>query len=457
MKLSLKEKLIYATGNMGVALITAIHMLFLVFIFFPSNNARLDYVIPQNGLFLGITVLGLILFGSRIFDAFTDPWIASISDNSKNKKGKRLPFMRKAAIPMAVSFILVFFVPFTTSISGINVLWLAVFMVLSALFLTLYVIPFGTLMVDMAKSPEDKIDLSTFSSAFWFGGFLIVSFSTSLWEPLEKAFSLTRIGSIQLSFIIIGFLGVVLLFVPTIFLDEKNYEVKEKTKTFHFKESIKTVSKNKSFMAFFTGNTLYGIATYIFETGLIYYIIVLALLDEGVQGPLTIVIGALTLGSYPLINKFAKKHGKRPVMIIGFALFAITFVIISMLGLWGVNPYILLGALALVVPFSQAAFGILPGVMTADCAAYDLKINKEDHSGMYVAATGFSSKLGGSIATILFTSFLIFGKDVHDDLGIRIAALFAGGLSIIGILTMLKYNEKRILSYAKEDNSNEKI
>lgn len=454
MKLTLKEKLIFATGNMGIALITVIHMLFLVFVFFPADNARLDYVIPQNSLLLGLTILGIILFGSRIFDAFTDPWIASLSDNSKNKKGKRLPFMRKAAIPMAISYVAVFFVPFVNEVHALNIVWLATSMILSALFLTLYSIPYYTLMVDMAKSPEDKVDLGTYSSAFWFVGFLIVSFSTSLWEPLETGLNISRIASIQMSFVFVAILGIILMFIPTIFLDEKNYESKVKVKTVHFSESIKTVSKNKSFIAFFIGNTAYGVATYIFETGLIYFITVLALLNENVQGPLTTAIGVLTLLSYPLINKIAKKHGKRPVMIIGFALFTATFLVISALGLWGINPYILLIFMAALVPFSQAAFGILPGVMTADCAAYDMHRNKEDNSGMYVAAMGFSAKLGGSIATILFTSFLLLGKDVHDDLGIRVAAVFAGVLSVIGIITMLRYNEKEILSYAKELKNN---
>lgn len=457
MKLSLKEKLIFSTGNLGVALITVIHMLFLVFIFFPDSEARLEYVIPQNAVFLGLTILGIILFASRLFDSVTDPWIASISDRSKNKKGKRLPFMRKAAIPMAASYVLVFFIPFTDGIHTLNVLWLAVFMILSVLFLTLYSIPYYTLMVDMAKTPEDKVDLGTYSSAFWFVGFLIVSFTTSLWVPLEKALNLTRLGSMQLSFIIVAALGVVFLFIPTIFLDEKNYETKEIPERMSIKAAIKTVSKNKSFMAFFFGNTAYGTATYFFETGLIYYITVLALLEEGVQGPLTTAIGALTLACYPLINKMAKKMGKKPVMLVGFVLFTLTFIIVSALGLWGINPWILLIGIAVFIPFSQAAFGILPGVITADCAAYDLSVNKQENAGMYVAALGFSAKLGGSIATILFTSFLVFGKDRGDDLGIRIGAIFAAVLSIIGIITMLRYNEKEILSYAKDDKVNEKI
>lgn len=457
MKLTLKEKLIYATGNMGVSLVTVIHMLFLVYFFFPSDNAELSYVIPQGSILIIFTVLGLILFASRLFDAVTDPMIASLSDKSKNKKGKRIPFMRKAALPMAISYVAVFFIPFVNEVHALNVVWLAVFMVLSALFLTLYSVPYYTLMVDMGKDQDDLVDLGTYASAFWFVGFLVVSFAGALWVPFENWFGLTRVESIQLSFVIFGLLGFILIMIPTFFLHEKDYESKTNTNRLSFKDSIRTVSKNKSYMLFFIGNTAYNIATYIFETGLIYFITVLAVLKLSVQGPLTTVMGVLTLLCYPLINKIAKKHGKRPIMLIGFSLFTITFVVISFLGLGNLNPMILLGAIVLLSPFSQAAFGILPGVMTADCANYDKYVNKEDHAGMYVAATGFSQKLGGSLATIIFTSFLLLGKDVDADLGIRLVVIFAALLSIVGVLTMLRYNEKEVLSYKDAMSKDSKL
>ncbi len=453
MKLSLKEKLIFSCGNLGVAMIQVIHMLFLVSIFFPSNKMRLDYVIPQGSIFVGITVLGIILFSSRLFDAVTDPIIANWTDNFKSKHGKRIPFMRMAAIPFALVSVLVFFVPVVTGIASINIIWLTVFMFLTAIFFTLYTVPFYALIVDMAKLPEDKVDLGTYSSAFWFVGFLLVASVTAIWVPLENLLSITRLESIQLSFVIVGIIGSLFMLVPAFLLDGSKYHSESSNEKITFMKSVKTVSKNKSFMAFFVGNTAYGVATYIFETGLLYYITVLALLDESVNGLLTTVIGVFTLLSYPFINKFAKKYGKRPVMVIGFILFALTFLVISLLGLGGVNPYILLGGMVFLVPFSQAAFGILPTVMSADCAAYDTYKTSEDKSGMYLAAMGFSLKLGGSIATILFTSFLLMGKDVGDDFGIRFGAIFGIGLAVIGIIAMLFYNEKEILTYAEGERN----
>jgi len=444
--LSLKEKLIYATGNMGVGLMMAMHMLFLVYFFFPSNVARLPYLIPQGSLFMGLTLLGIILFTSRIFDAITDPLIASLSDRSRFKSGKRIPFMRIAAIPMALSYVLVFFVPVLTGITTLNVIWFSFFMFISVIFITMYTIPYYTLIVDMAHTSEEKVDLGTYSSAFWFAGFLLASMASSLWEPLELGLTISRVESIRFSFVIIGIIASICMLVPALLINESNYETSTTTQKVSFTKAIKTVSKNKSFLAFLIGNVVYNVATYIFETGLLYFITVLALLNEEVQGPLTTIIGVLTLLSYPFVNKFAKRFGKKPIMLIGFVLFAFSFIVVTAFGLWGVNPYYLLIVLAVLVPFSQAAFGILPTVMTADCAAYDKRIRNEENSGMYVAAMSFSSKLGGSIATILFTSLLILGKDVGNDFGIRAATILAAVLSMIGFIIMLGYDEKKILN-----------
>lgn len=450
MKLHLREKIIFSFGNLGIALITVIHMLFLVYVFFPANNSGLGYVIPQENIFLGITILGIILFASRLFDIITDPIVAHLSDNSKNIKGKRLPFMAKSAIPMGVIYVAVFFIPITDGIRTINIIWVGVTLILSALFLTLYSIPYYTLMVEMAKLPEDKIDLGTYSSAFWFLGFLIVSFATLSWEMIEKWFGCSRLMSIQISFVVIAFIGIVCLFIPVLFLDEKKYVKDRVLRNLGIRKSILEVGKNKSFVVFIISNIIYGVSTYIFETGLIFYITVLALKNEGIQGPLTTVIGILTLLSYPLINKLAKKSGKKVIMIIGFILFGLTFMVIAGLGMKGLNVNFMLGIIAVLAPFSQAAFGILPGVITADCADYDRYKSGVNKSGMYMAVNVFSQKVGGTIATIIFTGFLLLGKDVRDDLGIRLAVIFAAVICIMGVISIFKYDEKEILSYAEE-------
>lgn len=452
-RLSLKEKLIYSAGNFGFSLVTVIHMLYLVFFFFPPKDAGIPYMIPQGSILGGFTVLGLIMAAGRFIDAITDPLIASWSDNFKGKLGKRIPFMRRSALGFAASYALVFFVPMDGQVHGINIVWVGLWLFSAAIFLTLYLVPHGSLMVEMAQHPDDKIDLATLASVFWFIGFLVVSFSTGMWDVFQNLLGLERQSAIRLTFALIAGLGFIFLMVPALFIDEHRYgksvTSQERQKLF---PAMAKVLKNKDFRVFLTANTLYTIATYIFETGMIYYITVLALWKASAQGPLTTIIGAVVLLSYPLVNIIAKKMGKKILMLIGFLLFGLMFVAISLLGLWGIPVIVVMALVVVFAPLPQSIFGMLPGAMTADCAAYDNKLTGEDSAGMYVAVNGFIHKLGASLATLLFTSFLLLGKDAGDDLGIRMATLFAAVLCIAGGFVLKFYDEKRVLSYYEEES-----
>ena len=132
---------------------------------------------------------------------------------------------------------------------------------------------------------------------------------------------------------------------------------------------------------------------------------------------------------------------------VSLVLFAMTFCVISVLGLGGVHPYAMFALLILLMPFAQAGFGILPQVVTSDCAAYDQYRSGEDHAGMYIAANGFFRKVGGTLGVLLFTSFLLLGKDVGNDLGIRMATTFGAVICVAGFLFLLRYDEQEILSY----------
>jgi len=120
------------------------------------------------------------------------------------------------------------------------------------------------------------------------------------------------------------------------------------------------------------------------------------------------------------------------------------------LGLWGLPVWLIMGLVVIFAPVPQSIFQMLPGAMTADCAAWDKKDSGEDTAAMYVAVNGFITKLGGSLAMIIFTSLLLLGKDIGDDLGIRLATLVAALLCFAGLAVLLKYNEKKMLSYNQD-------
>ena len=114
----------FAIGQLGWSLLSGIVVNWLVFFYEPENSEiKLGQTtfITQGKILMGLTVIGCITAICRLFDAVTDPYIASKSDRCTHKDGRRIPFMRVIAIPFAAITVLVFISPFSGESWGNNI------------------------------------------------------------------------------------------------------------------------------------------------------------------------------------------------------------------------------------------------------------------------------------------------------------------------------------------------
>ena len=129
----------------AVGLFTTMLNNYLIYFYQPSKESGNPNLIPQGRIVLGIlTIIGLIKAIGHIIDAVTDPLIASCSDKSRHPDGRRIPLMKKAAIPFGLCALLMFFVPLG-KVSWLNAVWIAAFMWGYYFFFTLYMIPHNAL------------------------------------------------------------------------------------------------------------------------------------------------------------------------------------------------------------------------------------------------------------------------------------------------------------------------
>ena len=88
----------FAAGQFGWALLSGIISNWLVYFYQPDETAISQgqtVFIPQGLVIFGVfTIIGGITAFGRIFDAFTDPMIASWSDRCTSKNGRRIPFVK---------------------------------------------------------------------------------------------------------------------------------------------------------------------------------------------------------------------------------------------------------------------------------------------------------------------------------------------------------------------------
>ncbi|MCK4926780.1 MFS transporter, partial [Candidatus Aerophobetes bacterium] len=112
-RLTLAQKLMYASGYMGIILINT--TLMWAMYFYAPPGGSLTSLLP-------IKLFGLVMLGGRIFDALTDSLVGHWSDRARTRWGRRTPFIVFASLPLFISFVLIWAPP-TGEASVLNFVW----------------------------------------------------------------------------------------------------------------------------------------------------------------------------------------------------------------------------------------------------------------------------------------------------------------------------------------------
>ena len=462
-RLTKKEMWIFAVGQLGWSILGGIINTWLVTFYLPTQNsvqAGAKFYIPTGLIILGIlTVLGLITFICRIFDAVTDPWIASLSDRSRNPKGRRIPFMTRAAVPFAVITVLVFFAP-VEEISTINIVWILVFLILFYLFMTMYCTPYNALISEFGKTQEDRMYISTAISLTFLFGTLIAYLPFVFASFLQSAVSYA--WSYRILFIILALIALVCMLIPCFRLKEKEFVDAEPSESNAIK-SLANTFKNRNFRCFAYSDIAYWIGLTLFQTGLPFFVKVSMQLDEFYT---TVFLGGMTVLSacfYPFVSRLVMKHGKKKLVVLGFLGLSAAYIITALIGvvpgLTGIVPGVLI---VLIAAFPMALLGIIPQAIVADVAEQDSVLTGEKREGMFFAARTFAMKFGQSVAMLVFTSLAVIGaaQDLtSNDLtasayGLRIVAVAAVCFCVLGAIILARYDEKTVMADIRKNEEN---
>ncbi len=441
-QLTTKTMWLFAIGQLGWSLLAALITNWLVYIYQPDATniaAGQTVFIPQGLVILGIaTVVGGITALGRLFDAFTDPWIANRSDNSKNPKGRRIPFMKAISIPFAVVTVLVFWSP-VNGISGWNVAWLLITLLLFYLCMTTYCTPYNALIPELSHTNEDRINISTYISVTFLLGSAIAYAAPFIWGALEPSFG--RVAAQRITFAGMALVALVCLLVPVYTIKESDYAAPTPAGGDAF-TSLKKTFANRQFCIFVGSDVLYWIALTIFQTGLAFFVTSLMGLPETMTTVLYLGMTILSFACYLPVNRISKKMGKKKLVLIGFSGLSGVYLLTAFSGLFGISGYLWGAVVVVCAAFPMAILGILPQAIVADIALSEAITTGESREGMFYAARTFAFKVGQSVAMILFTAFASLGS---GGFGYRVAAVAACAICVAGAVVLAKYNETSVL------------
>ena len=163
-KLNFTTKLAYGSGDMGPAVTANILVFFLLYFF--TNVA---------GLPAGMA--GSILAIGKIGDAINDPIAGILSDRTRTRWGRRIPWMLFGAIPFGIFFFLQWIVPNFSDDPDLNNWYLfAYYIVISILFNLAYTavnLPYTALTPELTQDYNERTNLNSFRFAFSIGGSIL--------------------------------------------------------------------------------------------------------------------------------------------------------------------------------------------------------------------------------------------------------------------------------------------
>ncbi|MDH2999534.1 sugar transporter [Chelonobacter oris] len=231
-KISFNEKLSYGAGD-GATAFAAVTV----------GSFAMYYFTDVIGL--SATLLGTVLFFTRLFDAITNVLMGYIVDITKTKHGKARPWILWSAIPLAISIILLF-----SASKG----WSETFSIIYAvtayqLFFLIYTasnIPYGTLGALITQDPKERSMLNVFRMiSFFIMMLLILNITVPLVEFFGGDSRAWQIVAIIYSVIM------VLIFLYTFYFTKERVTAAQKQERISLLKSFNLLLNNKYWILVF--------------------------------------------------------------------------------------------------------------------------------------------------------------------------------------------------------------
>ena len=301
-KFSRKSKIAYSVGSLSAAL---------------SYQAFAAYIAYFYERIVGLSVdyfsLAWAIYG--VWNAINDPLAGFISDRTRTRWGRRIPYMVFGAVPLGIFFALVWSPP-TGSAQFYIFVYATTMMCLFDGLYTFVILAWTSLFPEMYPSKEERGEVSGYRLIFSIVG-LILAF---LFPPIiGEKYGWWVMGIIMGGITALG----VLISVAG---SAENLERLKKQEELPLKEGIITTLKNKPFLHFVFANLSvqysYTLAAAVLP---LYAELVLGLSQAMVGLPLLVII-LVAMFSVPLWNYLYKKTDGRRTLIFASVILGISLI-----------------------------------------------------------------------------------------------------------------------------------
>ena len=332
------------------------------------------------------------------WDAITDPFMGFIAERTRSKWGSYRPFIIFGSVPLALSFVLLFWVP------PFEGTFLFLFLLLVNIFhrscFTIVSVPYSSLTARITDDSDERTKLTTARMlAASFGTFSI----SAAGFPIVLFFGS---GNESTGFLFLGLISgsiaILILAITVYFVEERTFDPVNQINA-NFKLIAKSVSQNYPFWIVFSSILILGSTALMFNNNLIYFV-KYSLDLHAYQGLLLGTSGGFTLLAIPFWALLALRLGKRNSWLIAMVWLLIGFLAFYFYPTQSLSELLIILAF---LGFGNGATGVLFWSMLPDTIEYgEWKTGIRTESSLYgfmtfaqKGAIGISALLLGIILT----------------------------------------------------------
>jgi GPH family glycoside/pentoside/hexuronide:cation symporter len=391
-QLSLKNKIFYALPAFTLAVIGIP-----VYVYMPK------FYTDAAGV--NIAFVGAVLLGARIFDAFTDPGIGLLSDNTKGRFGRRRPWIAAGSVLTAASVLFLFNPPLSGNIN--TGIWFAAGIFLLFLFWTSVVVPYESLGPELTFDYNERTSLFSIRDGFLIAGTLAAAASPALIKgiaglgntPEDEARMFLIMSAVYAPLIIIS------CFAAVYFLKEKP-QANGYKKT-GFIKGHTYVLQNRPFLVLLAAYTVSAIGNNLPATLILFY--VQYVLGSSMADIFLLVYFLTGIAFLPLWIKISASLGKKKAWLAAMAINTGAFSGVFFLSQGDAHIY---GILVFLSGIGFGATLAIPSSMQADVIDYDELISGSRREGQYVGIWSLAKKLAAAFGVGI--GLLILGTSGYE-------------------------------------------
>ena len=326
------------------------------------------------------------------WDAITDPFMGFIAERTRSKWGSYRPFIIFGSVPLALSFVLLFWVP------PFEGTFLFLFLLLVNIFhrscFTIVSVPYSSLTARITDDSDERTKLTTARMlAASFGTFSI----SAAGFPIVLFFGS---GNESTGFLFLGLISgsiaILILAITVYFVKERTFDPVNQINA-NFKLIAKSVSQNYPFWIVFSSILILGSTALMFNNNLIYFV-KYSLDLHAYQGLILGTSGGFTLLAIPFWALLALRLGKRNSWLIAMVWLLIGFLAFYFYPTQSLSELLIILAF---LGFGNGATGVLFWSMLPDTIEYgEWKTGIRTESSLYGFMT-FAQKGAIGISALL--------------------------------------------------------